>query len=219
MRFALVTAVLLSGLAAVPAHAMDDMSYDWSGFHAGITTGYGLANATSTGVPSGTVQDIGLSGALLGANLGYSGQFDNFVLGVDGDLSWSGISGSAVCVADPTFTCTGDVDWLATINGRAGIGFDRALLYATAGLALSGLEAHVANPPPAFTGVHSGVGIGWNLGVGVEVAVTETVSLKAEFSHVDLGSTRAPVGTLGAANAYDLTGTANIAKVGMNFRF
>jgi outer membrane immunogenic protein len=221
-----VLSIAIVAACIVPAQGMelladeaDGTSHDWSGFYAGLTTGYGLANSTSTGVPSATVQNIGLGGAIVGGNLGFNNQFDNFVLGVEGDLSWSGLTGSAACVTAPALTCSGDVDWLATFGGRAGVVVDQALLYATAGLALSGVEARVTPPDPGSSGVYSAVGLGWSVGAGVEVAVTETVSLKAEVSHINLGSVQAPAGTVGAANAYDLTGSANVFKVGLNFGF
>jgi outer membrane immunogenic protein len=222
VRLTLVSTILLSVLV-IPAHGGElegSSAYDWTGFYAGVSGGYGMGSSTTVGVPSGSSQTIGLSGGLLGANAGYNAQMDNFVLGVEGDVSWSGISGSAICTLDPSFTCRGDIDWIASITGRAGVAFDKALLYASGGVALSGVEARVTPSSPFFTGSHSGIGVGWTAGVGVEVAVTENVSLKADFSHVNFGTVRAPAGTLSSnGDVYDLSASANIVKVGVNFAF
>lgn len=194
-------------------------AYDWSGFYLGVFGGYGMGRGTSTGVPSGTVDTFTLSGGLLGALAGYNVQLGQFVLGLEGDVAWSGIAGGAPCALLPTSTCGGTVNWLGTVRGRAGVALDGALLYVTAGIAAAGASASVTPPAPGSTGTFADTLVGYTVGGGAEVFVADNVSLKAEYAYVDLGPRQAPVGTLGAANAYDVKVVSHTAKVGANFHF
>ena len=66
-------------------------AYDWSGFYAGVNGGGGWGhswwNANATGFP--------VSGGQVGGTAGYNWQLGGVVLGVEGDLDWSGFSGGA----------------------------------------------------------------------------------------------------------------------------
>lgn len=195
-----------------------DAGFDWSGFYAGLAAGYGTGTARSVRVGGGPVDNIAASGGLLGATAGFNAQMDLFVLGVEGDLLWSGINGSAICDANPAFTCGGNVEWLGTVRGRAGVALDQVLIYATGGLAVGGVSAKVTPTPLGTTGTFSDTFVGWTLGGGVEMAVTETITVKAEYAYNDLGTRQAPAGAL-SVGANDISVTAHTFKVGVNMHF
>jgi outer membrane immunogenic protein len=119
------------------------------------------------------------SGFVGGAQIGYNWQFSQIILGVEGDIS---------------STDGEDIDWLATLRGRLGYAWDRVMPYATAGLAI----AEVDTP---FSG-SGGTETGWTAGGGIEVAVSETISLRGEYLHFDVA---------------DIDG--DIVRAGINFRF
>lgn len=178
----------------------------------------GYAAGTATTVASVT-DEIDLSGGLVGVAIGANYQLDSFVLGVEGDLAWSGISGSAVCALNPAFDCGGNIEWLSTLRARAGVAFDQALLYATAGIAVAGATATVT-PAPAFTtGEYSDTFIGWTAGIGGEIKLTDTISARAEYAYTDLGTRTAPTGTLTSTGTTDISATLHTAKIGLNFQF
>lgn len=84
-------------------------------------------------------------GVLLGAQVRYNRQKDQFVFGVEADIAWvhlkdsvsedfgSGIFGVNIAAAS-------EVTWPATVRGRAGVTFDRVLLYGTGGIAFAGVK-------------------------------------------------------------------------------
>ena len=199
-------------LADVPAPVVDN----WSGFYAGVFGGYAVGTATTQ---TSLTQDIGVSGGMLGATIGANAQFDSFVIGVEGDLAWSGIEGTEVCAINAIFNCAGSLDWLSTVRGRAGVAFDSVLLYATAGIAISGVSATVTPVPLNATGEYSDTFIGWTAGFGGEIKLTDTISARAEYAYTDLGHSTAPAGTLTTTGDSDLSGTLHSVKLGLNFAF
>jgi len=221
--------VVATAIVTLPAMATDmvveapgyytDPGFDWSGFYAGLSAGYGSGNARSVSNGSGIVTDVPLNGGLFGATVGANAQFDAFVLGAEGDLMWSGLNGSAVCVGTPAFTCNANVEWLGSLRARAGVALDSVLLFATGGLAVAGGRGTVTPPATGITNAFSDTYVGWTLGAGVEVAVTEAVSVKAEYGYYDLGSRTAPVGTLSGLQTVGISPVVHVVKAGLNFHF
>ena len=64
---------------------------------------------------------------------------------------------------------------------------------------------------------------GWMVGVGIEYALTNNWSLKAEYNHLDFGretETLQPLPGCGCtAFQYDINQTVDLVKVGVNYRF
>ena len=101
--------------------------YDWSGFYFGANGGGGWGhswwNSNATG--------MNLAGAQAGGTAGYNFQFGRTVLGVEGDIDWSGLSGSSTSPGCPAGCSTSD-SWLSTVRGRVGYAFDRSCLMSPA---------------------------------------------------------------------------------------
>lgn len=182
-------------------------AYDWSGFYAGAHIG---AGSGSVSVIPLELDESTASGWLVGGQLGYNAQFDSFVLGVEGDIAWSNINNQDD--VDNGFDGEVNVNWLSTLRGRAGFAADSALFYVTAGLAAAGIDYtdHDFDPNQTLSGTH----FGWAVGAGVEVAVTEDISLKAEYLYVDLGAETYDLGT-----DDDVSFNAHTFKAGVNFHF
>jgi hypothetical protein len=67
--------------------------WSWTGFYVGINGGGGFGRSDfAAPFPSGS---FNTSGGLVGGTLGYNYQMDNVVLGIEGDIDWSNIRGSA----------------------------------------------------------------------------------------------------------------------------
>lgn len=221
----LVTAGAISGTQAAdlnydyPILETSSAAFDWSGFYAGIYAGYGAGRATSTGEVSGFVTPVDVKGALLGGTVGANVQSGNLVFGAEGELAWSGVTGSATCVGNPTFDCNGTLNWLGSGKLRGGVAFDNVLLFGTAGIAAGGITATVDPIPAGATGTYSSTVWGWTVGGGAELAVSEQISVKAEYGYYDFASTRAPVDTLANSGATDIKSHTHVAKLGVNYRF
>lgn len=231
MNKLLLTASLLAIVSAAPTFAADlqidepalaplpdPVVDDWTGFYAGLFGGYvsGAAETVVGVVPD----DILISGGLIGAAVGFNYQLDdNIVLGLEGDLAWSNAEGSSLCADNIVFECAGGLDWLSTVRVRAGVTYDAALLYATAGIAVAGGTAAVIPPPLNASGEFSDTFVGWTAGFGAEVKLTDSISARAEYAYTDLGSRTAPQGTLTTTGDTEISPYFHTVKAGLNFAF
>lgn len=103
-----------------------------------------------------------------------------------------------------------DQRWLAAAKARYGVAFDRTLLYVTGGFATTRLTTE-----------ENGVDRdrwkpGYLVGGGVEYALTNQLSLKAEYNYVRFGDWKGK-SLPGFVEKSDLTN--HIAKAGLNYRF
>ncbi|WP_137043612.1 outer membrane protein [Pseudolabrys sp. FHR47] len=178
--------------------------YNWSGFYAGINGGGGWGNASVSG-PLSTGGDFDTKGGLVGGTLGFNYQMGQFVYGLEGDIDWTNLKGSATCAVG--VTCEAKNNWLGTARGRIGYAFDRFLPYVTGGLAVGDVKT-------SATGLGSATSTkaGWTLGGGVEAAIAGPWTAKVEYLYVDLESANAPSGS-----STDFK--SNIVRGGINYRF
>jgi outer membrane immunogenic protein len=132
--------------------------------------------------------DYEMTGALYGGQIGWPGQWGQLVAGVEASYSGSSVQGSdAGClVLFVGVDCRRDVNWLATVVGRAGWAYDRILIYGLAGVAWADVDtqASVLNTP-FLSG--SETHVGWTVGFGLEWALSNRVSARIEYAHIDLG--------------------------------
>jgi outer membrane immunogenic protein len=160
--------------------------FSWRGFYAGLHAG--LATGNTQGEIGPFSSDYEMNGALYGAQVGYLGQWGNVVAGIEGTYSGSNVQGSdAGCLVFIVgVDCRRDVNWLATVVGRAGIAYDRVLLYGLGGVAWADVDTdiRILNQPFLSGGdTH----VGWTAGFGVEWALSNRVSARIEYAHIDLG--------------------------------
>ena len=90
------------------------------------------------------------------------------------------------------------ISWFGTVRGGIGYAWDRVMLYATGGLAYGEVKLDgTRTVSGTFGGVpfsiakaigHSHVNIGWTVGAGVEGALADHWTWKAEYLYMDLGS-------------------------------
>ena len=123
-----------------------------------------------------------------GGQLGYNAQFGQFVVGL-GDPTCSGRTSeadrygpSAACRSAPRPI----VDYFGTVRARAGVAFDRTLVFATGGFAYGGSDVVV----PGF-GSDDNTHFGWTVGAGAEYAITKNPTT----SHLQRASTSTPTST------------------------
>ncbi len=199
-RKSLAIAMALTGLSGVAAKAQPDA---WSGAYVGASAGGGVGYQSQHGgivplpppapAPVETDGDYGVSGALLGGGGGYNWQQGRFVVGIEGDGSWSSISGSDTCGFPWALphACGGGIYALGTVRGRLGwdLGnvygpFSSVLAFATGGLAVGAVHAWDA----LLSTSGSATIAGWTVGGGLEAMIAPQWSVKVEYLHVDLGN-------------------------------
>ncbi|WP_457094324.1 outer membrane protein [Microvirga sp. P5_D2] len=151
-------------VAAVPV-------FTWTGFYVGVNAGYGWNDGTNVTFPDGTVistngnDDGGFVG---GAQIGYNYQIGSFVVGLEGDIQYADFGDNRYDFGTAGIFEDGSDDWFGTVRARAGVAFDRALVYATGGFAFADDRA------------------GWTLGGGLEYAFTNNLTAKVEGLYVNL---------------------------------
>ena len=133
------------------------------------------------------------------------------MLGLEGDLDWSNLSGTSNSALCPG--CSTSDTWLSTVRGRAGYAFGGVMPYLTGGLAVGDIRASAPGLPGAST-----TNAGWTVGGGVEVALPGNWSAKAEYLHVDLG--RFNCGTdCGLASTDNVSMHDDVVRAGLNYHF
>ncbi|MEW6641660.1 MAG: outer membrane protein [Pseudomonadota bacterium] len=174
--------------------------FNWRGAYVGVHGGYARTGADTLAPAQGGF----LAGLQGGYNVQVTGSTLPAVFGVEveGSYLWRQTSRPA--------TTTGAIapHWLGAAKLRTGIVLGRVLPYATAGLALVHNEAPVAD------------GRGWQIGYlyggGVEYALTDAVSIRAEYNYLQLGRTPSD-NRLEFMSSRPLT--AQTIKAGANLRF
>jgi len=116
-------------------------AYDWSGFYIGGHLGYGEANYSGEFGVSDPEEpdpdDLNLNGIAGGVQAGWNWQMDNFVFGVEADVTFTDWSDKVKNDEENTEFVEGDVNLLATLRARAGVAVDNLLFYVTAGGAIA----------------------------------------------------------------------------------
>lgn len=183
--------------------------YDWNGFYAGVNAGYGWSSL------GGGAKNLfkAPSGAVLGGQLGFNYQSNRLLLGLEGDLYWSGMSGSRN-FAGP-ITTKAELDWAMSLRGRAGFAADRALVYLTAGYSFGKISTQVSDTTiPAFL-KSSDMRGGWVLGAGIEYAFTDNISFKTEYLYTSYSQKT----ILGAPYTTSSRISTSILRAGVNYHF
>jgi outer membrane immunogenic protein len=217
--------------------------YNWTGFYIGGEFGGGWASNTVTivtqssatpGFPVGFTSTRDLSGLLGGLNAGFNYQINQFVVGIDGDYTWSGLTGSAT----ETSPTTGDValengriDWISTVTGRLGfVAGSNWLLYGKAGWAWAGWRGNTTTLNPAQTAIlstssGSTTRDGWTAGAGIEWAFAPRWSAKVEYDYVGFDQTNYAITEVNAttgAVTFPLRSASsylNMVKAGITYHF
>jgi outer membrane immunogenic protein len=197
-------------------------AHRWAGCYLGAEGGGAWGQSRHDTDFGSTSNAYAVSGGLAGGTLGCNYQFGQWVLGLEGDFSWTNKRGSAVEVAPfpATFTSTTRENWLATVRARLGWLADRWLLYVTGGYAIAAVEARILNPTIALDAADTKTRNGFAVGAGIETAIADNWSVKLEYLYAGLQNAsyfdvRPPV-------VFARTGVPisdNIVRVGLNYRF
>ena len=132
---------------------------------------------------------------------GWNRQTGPWLYGIEADVSGANLKrpvGSSAPrlgfeEADPAFdVIRAKTDFYGLVRGRVGYSFDRALVYATFGLAGATTRIRATYPDlaggPAATARRDENRIGFTLGAGLQYAITDRIALGLDYRYVDLGS-------------------------------
>jgi outer membrane immunogenic protein len=219
--------------------------YTWTGFYLGAHVGYGWGVGDTSFDPLPTPAAFGAldpeslgsnaDGIFGGGQIGYNYQWNKLVFGVETDFSGADFSGTKHRSPIPAFgggsnpdelTAHQDTDWFGTFRGRLGFTpMCRLLLYGTGGLAF-GHTHYFANTDFGsidYPASSDETNVGWTAGGGLEYALSQHWSVKAEYLYVDLGD-HGFTGNPDPANPpfqvhYNAQTQEHTVNVGLNFKF
>ena len=161
----------------------------WTGLYGGVHLGYGWGEADIKNAFNSTSLDP--EGIAYGGQLGYNYQCNQWVLGVEGDISGFDADDKLVDAAFPTVTDSTQVDYLASLRARLGIALNNILLFGTVGVAFTELDFRSRDVDPLdpsdFKLSKSATGIVF--GGGAEMMIASNVSARAEILHYSFDET------------------------------
>ena len=221
-------------------------AFEWNGFYAGGNIGGSWSGDEGFGKDQLTWQNsfarlntTSTGGFVGGAQLGWNYQIGKIVAGAEADFSLGGAtskSDSYTVISNSAFanSASAEIEWFGTLRARIGIApTDRFLIFATAGLAyaqiainasdiwsISGLVIGIPNSGNAQYPTSSGIQFGWTAGAGIEYALNDAVSIKAEALYLSFGTAEYtlmnPYSTL---LSFDGNVSMGIARAGASYHF
>ncbi len=171
---------------------------------------------------------------MLGGEIGYNWQLGHLVLGLEADGSLGRLANT---VRDGNYlTESGEISSLGTVRGRIGYAMGRWLPFVTGGFAWDRLKEGAQCPDPAavVAGVCKNPAIapfnlsstetnnGWVIGGGLEYAIDNGWSVKAEGLRLDFNNQRYSIGkTPGGVTlpAFRIDHDLTLFRLGVNYRF
>lgn len=218
--------VLLAATALIafggiqPGRAADivapvETGFTWSGLYVGAQAGYAWANENDNlsdlfDESIASADHFDMNGLLGGIYAGANWQTtSNWVLGVEGDISWTGLDGSrdydgitdfGIVSFEDIGTLSMNIDWEASLLLRAGYAMDRNLVYVTGGF--SAARATLNDSGDGYVcgiiGLCGALGpydnsdkqtlTGWTIGLGLDHAFTDHLIGRLEARYTDFGS-------------------------------
>jgi outer membrane immunogenic protein len=253
MKFAIALGIASLAVASLPAAAADlsariptkapammAPSFTWTGCYLGGYVGGAFANraasATDTNGYNGPdTWSYNLSPSPIGGGtLGCNYQTGQFVFGLEGEGGYMSLRGSALDPLSPflpldTTSSTTVGDWYAMATGRAGIAWDRALLYVKGGAAFVNTKVSVVDPilQPVIGNTINAAATQlvttWTIGGGLEYALGGNWTIKGEYMYIALNQTQNACGaaTIGGGRfcwSETIPGVHTV-KIGLNYLF
>jgi outer membrane immunogenic protein len=206
-------------------------AFSWTGTYVGANVGgiWGKfdVNPTTTNNLTGAVgapgvMSINNSSVIGGFQAGYNWQIGQWVLGLEQDYQFTGLKQTATFAAPAGLFLAGDslavkTDYLAATRAKIGMAWDRALIYAAGGLETGEFDVtstYVArgaggSPVLGFTDSNK-LHFGFNVGAGIDYAVTNNVFIGVEYRYLDLGKETYNLGAFTPAGAAAQTVSSSV---------
>jgi outer membrane immunogenic protein len=207
LRALLSVAVTVAGLTAAQAadtysFSPSPMAYNWTGFHIGAVAGAAGGQFQNNAPTNPGPFDEG-GGFTGGVVVGYTHQFSpNWAAGIEGDISYLDIDAR-------TGTASFEEQWMGTLRVRAGYTWSRYFAYATAGVAMTNIEAALG-----ASSTEENV-LGLTVGAGVEGQITGNWIGRIEYLFVDV-----PEETFTVTGGPIVGGSHNhVGRVGISYQF
>jgi outer membrane immunogenic protein len=174
--------------AKAPYYKAPQGYYGWTGCYIGVQGGFASMrskNSFKDGLPTFTAEaNTNDDGGIFGGHLGCNLQYNQWVIGLEGDGEWTDLKGN-------DGGARGDINelsarWLASVRGRLGVTVGASLLYATGGVAFTGARSAVLDAGEQES-IRRTI-TGWTIGGGWEYAFAPNFSTRIEYRYTDFGT-------------------------------
>ncbi|MGB7699073.1 MAG: outer membrane protein [Methylovirgula sp.] len=206
--------------------------FTWTGLYIGGQVGYewgttGGSEFYLRAAPAifGPTNSYSPGGVLGGAHLGYNYQISQFVLGVEGDVDGAEYSGRAtspdILVPGVAVTESTRIGIQGSVRGRVGWAWDRVLFYGTGGVAFASIQSGFSDSLGPATASSTVDRVGWTAGGGIEYAIDNNWSLRAEYRYSDFGRVTYALDAASGAPGVNFTKrvTTNQVTAGFSYKF
>jgi outer membrane immunogenic protein len=205
----------------VAGPAMMAPAYNWTGFYFGGHVGGGWLDHYSYEIAlPGNFVNQSPGSFLGGAQVGFNWQSGPWVLGVEGQFSWTDMNATTASILFPGFSKNTHVDWLGTVAGRIGYAWNNWMIYAKGGWAFANIDYRILFNAGSYAALNDTLS-GWMVGAGLEYGFWNNWSMKLEYNYMDFGDktlTFVPA----APNPTEIWRTEDrihVVKLGVNYRF
>lgn len=216
-----VLVVVLIGFAAHAQAQTQSQVQDWKGFYIGLHAGYGWGEKYwfEKANPA-NLADHEPSSLIGGLQGGYNFQFDQFLVGIEGEVALANMEDQSPSTLFPGYTKHSDVNAVGTITGRAGFNFSGILPYVKVGFAWSDDEYTIKLNGLDWASA-SESRTGWTVGAGVEYLISATWSVKLEYNYFNMGDENVTFTPNDGSptEIWNVEQKFNIIKVGFNYQF
>ncbi len=208
--------------------------HQWQGLYGGAHLGgaWGSSSATDSGGYN-TLTDYwsaAPSGVVAGVQLGYNWRNGPVLYGVEGDLGYLGLAGSATTTYVPLgydASTQTDSGFYMTLRGRLGVIFNQFAFYATGGYIGADTTVSIVEEcggvlctnPFVVDGSNSSFRSGWTLGGGIEGDLGGPWTAKVEYLYYDLGSRNITTNVNGLTNTWNAQTDGSLVRAGLNYKF
>lgn len=173
--------------------------YNWTGFYIGGQVGGAWADYRYDNI-SLTNERVSHSASSVvgGGHAGYNWQINQIVLGIEAEASAADLNGSSISAVNPVVSYSSKIDWYATVVGRFGFAFGRAMIYGTGGVAFADIRSSGVNGVVDSFSVTS-QRTGWTAGAGLAYQLSPNWIASIDYKHLQFekydlnGVTRAAI--------------------------
>jgi outer membrane immunogenic protein len=168
--------------------------FTWSGVYLGGQIGYGWGNDNGNVYNFGPLGPVTVPNAFAssgtnphgvvgGAHIGNNWQVNQWVFSLESDVDGSGLSQTIQPLS--YVSSTTNLFLQGALLGRVGYAFDHTLIYATGGWAIGAI--HNTYNVAGQTGSYPTARSGWTAGGGLEYALNNNWSVRAEYRYLNFG--------------------------------
>ena len=167
--------------------------YNWSGFYIGANGGWGQSrncwDFVNTVVGTFAEGCHERSGGVVGGQIGYRWQANQWVFGLEAQGDWADLSHTRVSLFDPTLSLRTKTDGIGLFTGQIGYAWNQVLLYVKGGAAVTSNRFSILDNLNFGAELASASSTRWGgvVGVGFEYGFAPNWSIGLEYDHLFMG--------------------------------